>query len=270
MNNLQRMIVIPPELYNKLKDNFNNDKELSHLDKSMKEILNKKLSDNEKWYIYRQKLIKFANKRRQQLQERSYSNHHHQLKQQKPSNSNRQIGRTILSNMSTQTNPESQAVRKSRKIQTDIAKTDDVGTQYYNPQDEIYTFENPLQQSKPTTISNIDSETDDEVFDNDDEIRNLAFSASPAGKRIKERKSLSSSDVRMFETDDGDVITIPIFERPKKDTSVNRLLRSSTKKADAQTLLQFPVRKKTSKIESGKSNPKPPAALDISKWKAYR
>lgn len=248
------MIVIPPELYTKLKDNFNNDAELSHLDKSMKEILkNKKLSDHEKWYVYRQNLVKFANKKRKHLQQKP------QL-QQNPYTVNSVNNKKILSTKTKLNIP--QVSTRNKKIQTELS-TKEIGLQYYPPEDEMYTFEPPKK------INSSDSGTDDEVFDNNDEIRKIALSATPAGKRIKERKSKSSSDVRMFETDEGDIITVPIFERPKKDTSINRQLRSSTKPNENQSVLNFPIRKKNiSKLEKDKT--KPPSALDIAKWKSYR
>jgi hypothetical protein len=59
------MLVLPPEVYEKFKNEIQDDRNLSMLDKKMKAILkNKKLNPIQKWYLYRQQLIKYANIRR--------------------------------------------------------------------------------------------------------------------------------------------------------------------------------------------------------------
>lgn len=61
MSNLQRMIVIHPELFNKFKHIITEDQNLTQLDKKMKLILhNKNLNDINKWYQYRECLFKFS------------------------------------------------------------------------------------------------------------------------------------------------------------------------------------------------------------------
>lgn len=61
MSNLQRMIVIHPELFKKFKHIITEDQNLTELDKKMKSILhNKNLNDINKWYQYRESLFKFS------------------------------------------------------------------------------------------------------------------------------------------------------------------------------------------------------------------
>lgn len=65
MNVLQKVIVMPIDVYNNMKKLMMNDDEISTFDKEMKLILhNKKLSDSEKWDLYREKMIHYESKLR--------------------------------------------------------------------------------------------------------------------------------------------------------------------------------------------------------------
>lgn len=67
MSNLQRMVVLSPELFEKLKS-LQNSKEnhLMLLDKELSNILNdKKINEDDKWYLYRQLLNQYCDKKRQ-------------------------------------------------------------------------------------------------------------------------------------------------------------------------------------------------------------
>ncbi len=60
-NNLQRMIIIPPEVFDKWKNIITEDQQLSQLDKSMRNIIyNKNLNEIDKWHHYRENLLKFS------------------------------------------------------------------------------------------------------------------------------------------------------------------------------------------------------------------
>ena len=73
MNNLQRMIVIPPEIFEKFKHLVLGDEQLTDLDKMMKSILyNKKLNDLNKWHLYRQNLIKYSSVKRKNAHESKF------------------------------------------------------------------------------------------------------------------------------------------------------------------------------------------------------
>ncbi len=63
MNNqkMQKMISIPPDLFDKVKDYVMHDQKHSELDQSMNKILqNKHMNAHDKWLLYREKLLKFA------------------------------------------------------------------------------------------------------------------------------------------------------------------------------------------------------------------
>lgn len=65
MNNLQRMLVIPPTLFEKWRELILEDKHLTDLDLKMKKIIKlKNVPTGKKWYLYRQQLMMEANRRR--------------------------------------------------------------------------------------------------------------------------------------------------------------------------------------------------------------
>lgn len=67
---LSKMLLLPPETYQKLKNDINDEAIQSQLDKEMQQILkNRKLNDITKWYLYRQKLNKFAVLHRNKLKQ---------------------------------------------------------------------------------------------------------------------------------------------------------------------------------------------------------
>lgn len=58
---LSKMLLLPPETYSKLKENIEDETNLSYLDRKMNKILkNRTLSSDKKWYMYRQMLIKYS------------------------------------------------------------------------------------------------------------------------------------------------------------------------------------------------------------------
>lgn len=68
-NALNKMLLLSPEVYEKLKNDIDDTKSKSRFDKVMVKILqNKSLSDKEKWYNYRNELIKFSNIKRKAMQ----------------------------------------------------------------------------------------------------------------------------------------------------------------------------------------------------------
>ena len=59
--NLERMIIIPPEIFDKWKHIITEDQNLSELDKKMKAILyDKNLNNINKWHQYRENLLKYS------------------------------------------------------------------------------------------------------------------------------------------------------------------------------------------------------------------
>lgn len=77
MSNLQRMIVIPPDIFEKFKHAVLEDGQLTELDKNMKSILhNNKLTDLNKWHLYRQNLIKYSSMKRKNAYQNNFKIHH--------------------------------------------------------------------------------------------------------------------------------------------------------------------------------------------------
>lgn len=259
MNNLQRMIVLHPEQYNKLKDNLLDDNELSQIDKAMKTILlNKNLNDIQKWHLYRNQLVKLGDKRRKQLLRSPakplMANKNLEIEEETPS-------RTYMRNMSTQT---SRIIRKHKDTQTKTKKYADTSMQT-NPYEDVYETEPQeisQEYNKKPIIVDDDSDYSDNVF-TEENIKKRALSAVSSGSRLKERKSINSSSVRVFETDDGSVISVPLFDRPKKQYS----LRSESK--IKQSELNFPIRKKQNISKSQNKNLKDLKSTKTSSWTSY-
>lgn len=71
---MQRMIVVPPTVFEKWKKIFVADKQLSDLDLEMKRVLySKNMNNTDKWHLYRQNLMRYlmvSRKKREQTSEK--------------------------------------------------------------------------------------------------------------------------------------------------------------------------------------------------------
>lgn len=149
------MVVVPPELFDKWKDVFLEDQKLSFLDKEMKNVLNNsKLDDINKWYLYREKLLKYL----------------HSKKKNDSSNNKSKI----LVDQSTQSNIEKSNKKihtKNVKVQTENKKKD-VETQVQLPRgQQLYEemfHEKPFEEmfQNTTRYSSID-EADLSILDDE-------------------------------------------------------------------------------------------------------
>lgn len=251
--NLQRMIVIPPDLFQYFKDTVYEDKELGSLDKEMRKILrNKKLNSTQKWYEYRQNLIKYGNKKRNMLT--------------KPSS------KQPTYSVGVQTNRLKQKQQMESSTQTRIPNLKEGSVQTHlipnEVNDEVFLAEGEKEVFVPPSETYLDV-----PYDMDDTIRHRALSASGAAKRIKERKSINPSEFRVFENDQGDVITVPIFsdEEGEGEKSVaKRSQRIAAKKATKQLELNFPVRKNVPRVTKAKSLSTPDNNLSSIEWTNIR
>jgi hypothetical protein len=225
MNSLQKMIVLTPSLYERLKNN-NKSEELIHLSDSLSSILkNKKITKSKKWYLLRQKLMRFADKKRH-----NYVNHHYysedepkkyfheasvqaspQRKKHKQTSTDKN-----LNEMFSQTTPYK---AKNKKTSITPKSTSEIGTQYFNPTPE--TFSSDLE-------------------DDEDEIIQRAASAASVGAVLHKRKSLDKNKYHSFTTDAGDVITVPVIREEEEEEVTPK--KKSTKKGSASSVLKKGVK----------------------------
>lgn len=219
MNNttFNKMIILKPEVYEKMKQNA--DVEVNELDKAMKKILlNKHMTDTQKWYFYRQYLFKIRNKNRV-----------------RPRNKDEKVKITETKGTQTRAKPMYVDV----ETQSNVPVYKDAATQAF-PQEDVYEKE-------------VEEVFDDEM---EEEVFKKALSATSAGERLRKRKSIRNKNVQIFETDTGDIISVPLDSPSpptKKEKTINskelnssarRVLRSAA--GNTQTELNFPIRKNKS------------------------
>ena len=231
--NLERMIIIPPEIFDKWKHIITEDQNLSELDRKMKTILyDKNLNNINKWYQYRENLLKY-----------SFS---------KKSNPKFDLSlKPITSEKSMQTN---RVVKLNQMIQTE----DEL--QYQNPhlinqavQTENDYNKNVFESNKNDEVfgTHLYSESDEsDEIDLDDKTRALALQGVPKNVKItRERLSIDPSSYKAYELSNGEVVTVPT-ERTRTTTtrSMRKRLESSSGEMK-QTTIPF---KKIKPPSSGK------------------
>lgn len=221
MNNLQRMIVISPEIFEKFKDIVLEDSNLSHLDKNMRSILhNKKLSDLNKWHLYRQNLIKYASTKRKNAHQNNFKwrpqvKHIEGVGVQtrriftKDKDTNTITPKVSLKH--TQTNFLIPAYKSEGNL-----PTSDRG----NEEEEVFV----------ANSSNDDDDTDNNVDDNDDDVDNFIDKSQVRVKR-------ESGGFETFEMKDGSVVSRPKKNKSFKDQGFFLKPKGKTD----QSTLNFPV-----------------------------
>lgn len=255
-NNLQRMIVIPPDVFDKWKHIITEDEKLTQLDKKMKNIIyNKHLNDIDKWHQYRENLLKysFANKGNDVLK--------HAVK-------------TITSEKSIQTN----RIPKFYKTQQTNEKFETHTPNVINQEsqtDEVQKSEN-IDEVFETRNNSFSEDTE---LDTDDDTRKLALEGLPKNIRItKERRSTDPSLYKSFELSNGDVVTVPtkITTRSMKKSADSKNKKSKSPSKLKQQELQFlkvkaPYRKP--RTNSGKviktSSISPLKTANLIKWDKF-
>lgn len=178
MSNLQRMVVLTPELFEKLKS-LQNSKEnhLMLLDKELSNILNdKKINENDKWYLYRQLLNQYCDKKRQ------------------ISDSKNEATQTIPSE-----SKQSQTITKrcaNKKSNTEIIPQIDQSTET----DKIEQF------FGNTELQHFDSD----ISINDEDERRLSSSAAARKliKKVKKKPVDPNKSYEIIEDGDGGYITV--------------------------------------------------------------
>lgn len=215
---LQRMIVIPPEVFDKWKHIITEDEKLSDLDKRMKTILfNKSINDINKWHQYRENLLKYSFIRKGNLKTTHVM---------KPITSEKitQTNRIVKMNKQVETtNDQIQFMKPELKNQESQTLGElELFNKNYNDDNE-FCDSNSLNILKNANNNdeNYNNDDDDECemdYD-DDEIRKTALQDVPKNVRIiSERRSTDPQSYKTYELSNGDVVSVPITEKlePKK------------------------------------------------------
>lgn len=281
---LQRMIIVPPEVFDKWKHIIVEDEHLSELDKSMKSIINKRnMNDIDKWHHYRENLLKF-----------SFN---------KGFNKNKNLTSSIPSTMTTTSSTKTDAKTSNKKSQTKFMRgnnlqTSDKETQVnfyeslsnnakqmneqnltdyediYESADEMNNLIHPnkkhrhdlndLTLKNSSNILNTDDKKleNDEVGINDDEmLRIKALNGQP--KNVKIHKLLHKSERYMsYELSNGDIVTV------FKDENVEKSFHDWNKQKDNETSeISTDKRSPYSLRSSDQSTPKSKKSIDFANEK---
>lgn len=259
-NNLQRMIIIPPEVFNKWKHIITEDQKLTDLDKKMKNIIyNNNLNDIDKWYQYRENLLKysFAKKGNAILK--------HSLKPI-TSEKSMQTNRIPKFDKLQQTNDQINTIES--KIQNQSTQTDNMNQQFIDDKASTEVFETQNDENIGDYNNDDDNEDDD-----DDVMREIALEGHPPDVSIiKERNSIDPS-YKSFELSNGEVVSIPTRVTTRSMKKSNEYMTDSPKKLTSlkQTPLPFKKVKKSSSTRprvnsKGKITPSPSKGDNIITW----
>lgn len=229
MSNLQRMIVIPSEIFEKIKHFVLDDSKLSELDKNMKSILrNNKLTDLNKWHLYRQNLLNYSAMKRKIAHQNKFKWYPKQLQSSQPSIRH-------VEGVGVQTK---QIYTKNKEANTDPLEVFDKYTQANIPvMQKEYTDMDDQFSSKPTEVA-IENTEDEEVSDDDDDDSIVTDERIDPRDILRERASSDPDIYRSFEMKDGTTISVPT----KKAVNSKGVLRAP-KPGSQQTTLNIPVRK---------------------------
>lgn len=236
-NSLQRMIVIPSEVFEKYKHIFHEDNFLSELDKKMRKILiDKNLNQIDKWHQYRENLLKF-----------SFSKSKNDLQANIPA-----------SKIVTSSDKSSQTWRRAKydkDCQTRIEKSRGIHkeSQTINQSDDtIFLDEGEVFESYPT------NPIDSDELDMEDEYRERALEGLDKNVKItREGLSTDPESYKLYELSNGEIVNVP----------TKRTTRSMVKNL-RQSKLEF---KKVKNNETrSKSRSKANNQISGLKWDPYK
>ncbi len=189
-NNLQKMIVIPSNVFEQWKTI--EDEKLTELDKSMKKILfNSKLDNITKWNQYKEILYKFSGK------------YDHKLKE---------MNRPVSSEKDTQTKF---CFKSNKKSQTECASSNKETQVNFQRKGDIYgddVFESipsELSENHPDIQKN-NEETNIEDDIDYDYVRKAALEGTTSDVGIlREKDSKNSAEYKLVELTNGEIVTVP-------------------------------------------------------------
>lgn len=216
-NSLSKMYLISPQTLEKFKSE---ELSRSQLDNEMKKILlMNKISDAKKWYLYRQQLMKFANKIRRNIHSDNINNNFKQILR----NQNQNIDRKIKNDAQTQTKYYS---KKDVSTATDPYFESTPENLYEN---EEYHTPSPMHSSAEF------------VDDNYEDYEGMDFNPDLLTSPTDRRRISNHFRPQQFNVNDNDDDHLNIAT--SKDFSIKRsnLKRSNT--MPSQMVLNYPVRK---------------------------
>lgn len=232
MSNLQRMIIIPPEIFEKIKKIVLDDSKLSELDKNMKSILrNNKLTDLNKWHLYRQNLLAYSSMKRKNAHKNKFNWYQPPIRHVQGV----EVQTKRIFTKDKETNTDSSPQVFDKYTQADIPKV----------QEEYIHTDEQANQAFPAEEILGDN---DDVFDDDDSI--VTDDVINPNEILRERASSDPNSYRSFEMKDGATISVPtkgyVFKktrgilRPPKpgsqQTTLNLAARKSNRPLTVQTI----------------------------------
>lgn len=243
MNNFSKFYLLSPESYNKL---VLDKMEHQGIDREMYNVLNiKKISDAKKWYLYRDLLLRFANKAR-----------NHRTINKNPLNV---IDPSITQSLFKKHGGKKTPLKYSAQTQTNIVRRPRINkiNQTENEQNEIGIQTN---LGSDETMYEINPE-DSHFYDASENEENIewpykegmpGFSASPKPATSTSRKSVNSP----MASPTSSVVAKTLLNKSKSKPLVRRALTFSGEK-DKQLKLNFPILKiptyKTRSVAAGKT-----------------
>lgn len=188
---LQKVVVIPFDIYNSLKSTIFTDVDSSEFDKDMKLILHdKKLTDLEKWELYREKLIHFG----ENVRASGYKTDHQILPKLIHVES-------VGSQTKYLSKKDNETSTDSKTLSVGITQTPLVNSQIIPPLEQVFETTN--------SFHSLQDGVEEPEISNDFNFRNIS-SARKLSSSNTVRKKLKSKhhDIDLYEMENGDVVTV--------------------------------------------------------------
>lgn len=188
---LQKVVVIPIDVYNSLKSTLLSDADSSDFDKDMKLILHdRNLSDMEKWELYREKMIHFGGI----LRSTGYKFRTSSLPKV-----------THVESVGSQTKylgkKDNGTSTDSKSVSVGITQTPLVPSQIIAPLEQVFESTNSFQS--------LQDDVEESEISNDFKSQNKSMIHKSSPSRTVRRKLKSShSDIDLFEMENGDIVTV--------------------------------------------------------------
>lgn len=244
------MLLLPPEVYNRLKDEIEESANQSIFDRAMNKILkNKNFSDSEKWYNYRNQLIAFLNLNRKSRHSFDKKpSQEHSIRQQNSLRDNTTQTKFIFKDdMHTQTSPLKDILPPEKD-------------EPFNFGEDVFEIEKtpPRRSLSPATKRRLSAS-------------GIAKSVKPPAKiqktdtSKKDYKIVTGNDgitqyTIPMDIDDDDVASyIEDLEKPQKKQPILR----PSQKDPGQYMISFPTRKAVRQSERLKSKSRSTSGAEI-------
>lgn len=218
---LQRMIIIPPDVFEKWRHIIIDDKRISELDRKMKNIIyNKNLNDIDKWYHYRENLLKYTFNRKNDklnINELKRSSKPSAITSEKESQTNylkKEKLETIDEETQTQFNDDEEGENNIKQQNNTLIKKKSLNQIFESMGEDDASFK--IGQNLKNNNENTETKfNDDEENNMDDEEHDRMMALADQPKNIGIHRRLSSSAVfKTYELTNGDVVSVP---RKNKD-----------------------------------------------------